>query len=93
MYFHAFEFRMSTYFISLFSQAVCLVDSTDDLPSEQIYVVRPEFIEIPRSMANVVTNWNLPMHNWLKNRIFSLLFLKFPTIQFIALKKRCIRSN
>ncbi|KAJ8887535.1 hypothetical protein PR048_013751 [Dryococelus australis] len=29
-------------------------------------VVRPYFIEIPRSLVQVVVYWNMPMHNWLK---------------------------
>jgi hypothetical protein len=30
-------------------------------------VSKPQYIELPRSLVDVVTNWNLPMHFWLKN--------------------------
>lgn len=31
-----------------------------------VTVTRPLSVELPRSLVEVVTNWNLPMHNWLK---------------------------
>ncbi|KAK7503550.1 hypothetical protein BaRGS_00005089 [Batillaria attramentaria] len=33
-------------------------------------VSKPYNIEIPRSLVEVVTNWNLPMHYWLKTYVF-----------------------
>ncbi|XP_065058224.1 protein-serine O-palmitoleoyltransferase porcupine-like [Rhopilema esculentum] len=33
-------------------------------------VSKPISVEIPRSLGEVVTNWNLPMHYWLKNYVF-----------------------
>ncbi|CAE1268787.1 PORCN [Acanthosepion pharaonis] len=33
-------------------------------------VTRPSFIELPRSLVETVSNWNLPMHYWLKIYIF-----------------------
>ena len=32
-----------------------------------VTVTKPFYVELPRSLVEVVTNWNLPMHNWLKN--------------------------
>lgn len=33
----------------------------------EFHVVNPLAIELPRSLGTVVTNWNLPMHVFLKN--------------------------
>ncbi|XP_078596358.1 protein-serine O-palmitoleoyltransferase porcupine-like [Branchiostoma floridae x Branchiostoma japonicum] len=33
-------------------------------------VARPYHIELPRSLVEVVTNWNRPMHHWLKTYVF-----------------------
>uniref|UniRef100_A0A8B9NU17 Protein-serine O-palmitoleoyltransferase porcupine n=1 Tax=Accipiter nisus TaxID=211598 RepID=A0A8B9NU17_9AVES len=33
-------------------------------------VSRPLRVELPRSMADVVTNWNLPMSRWLRTYVF-----------------------
>ncbi len=41
-------------------------------------VARPYHVELPRSLVEVVTNWNLPMHYWLKTcsyRIVSILVI------------------
>ena len=35
--------------------------------SREFSVAKPLHIELPRSLVEVVTNWNLPMHYWLKN--------------------------
>lgn len=37
-------------------------------------VTRPEFIEIPRSLVEVVIYWNIPMHHWLKTCKFIHLY-------------------
>lgn len=36
------------------------------LLSRDLSVTRPSFIELPRSLVETVSNWNLPMHYWLK---------------------------
>ena len=41
----------------------------------RFHVVNPLSIELPRSLGTVVTNWNLPMHVFLKNCEFRLLIL------------------
>lgn len=61
MFFQAFSFRQSNYFICYLSQFILNISQIDD-----ILVTRQIPIELPRSMANVATNWNLPMHFWLK---------------------------
>lgn len=33
-------------------------------------VARPYFIELPRSLVEVVIYWNVPMHHWLKTYVF-----------------------
>lgn len=65
MYLEALSFRLSNYFVCYFSQAMC------DFSSVSKSIVRPMSIEFPRSLIDVVTSWNLPMHQWLKNYIFT----------------------
>ncbi|XP_014673226.1 PREDICTED: protein-serine O-palmitoleoyltransferase porcupine-like [Priapulus caudatus] len=36
----------------------------------EMAVARPYHVELPRSLVEVVTNWNVPMHNWLKTYVF-----------------------
>lgn len=43
---------------------LCLISSSF---RSEFHVVRPLRIELPRSLGTVVTNWNLPMHVFLKN--------------------------
>ncbi|RTG89227.1 O-palmitoleoyl transferase [Schistosoma bovis] len=38
-----------------------------------IVVTRPLFIELPRSLVEVVIYWNLPMHTWLKQYVYKPL--------------------
>lgn len=38
------------------------------------YVVsNPHKVEFPRSLVQVVVNWNIPMHNWLKQYVFRII--------------------
>ncbi|XP_010725118.1 protein-serine O-palmitoleoyltransferase porcupine, partial [Meleagris gallopavo] len=39
-------------------------------PHRDLTVSRPLRVELPRSMADVVTNWNLPMSHWLRTYVF-----------------------
>ncbi|XP_031467747.1 protein-serine O-palmitoleoyltransferase porcupine-like, partial [Phasianus colchicus] len=39
-------------------------------PRRDLTVSRPLRVELPRSMADVVTNWNLPMSHWLRTYVF-----------------------
>ncbi|XP_066995407.1 protein-serine O-palmitoleoyltransferase porcupine [Anabrus simplex] len=68
----ALSFRSSHYFVSFLSEASALMSgfgchahTTWSLP-----VAKPQFIEIPRSLVQVVVYWNVPMHSWLKNYVF-----------------------
>ncbi|KAA3681956.1 O-palmitoleoyl transferase [Paragonimus westermani] len=38
--------------------------------TEYIHVTHMLNIEFPRSLADVVVNWNLPMHSWLKQYVY-----------------------
>lgn len=66
------SFRMSHYFVSSMS-IVSMISAgfglTNDCHSE-INVMKPFFIELPRSLVQVVIYWNMPMHQWLKNYVF-----------------------
>ncbi|CAF3798279.1 unnamed protein product [Adineta steineri] len=48
--------------------------SSSSLPSmntsDSSSIVKPFHIEIPRSLVDVVVNWNLPMHYWLKIYVY-----------------------
>lgn len=65
-------FRMSHYFVSSMS-IVSMVSAgfglTNDCHSE-LQITKPFFIELPRSLVQVVIYWNIPMHQWLKNYVF-----------------------
>lgn len=66
------SFRFSHYFVSYASEALAVLAGlgfTDDV-TWGLTVSRPSSIELPRSLVEVVTNWNLPMHFWLKNYVF-----------------------
>ncbi|XP_068628432.1 protein-serine O-palmitoleoyltransferase porcupine [Battus philenor] len=65
-------FRMSHYFVSSMSVVSMLTAGfglTNDCHLD-IQVTKPFFIELPRSLVQVVIFWNIPMHQWLKNYIF-----------------------
>jgi porcupine-like protein len=69
----AASFRYSHYFISFLSQSSTIAsgigyDSNQD--SWSFSVVHPVAVEIPCSMSMVATNWNLPMHKFLKNYVY-----------------------
>ena len=65
----ASSFRSSHYFVSYLSQATALAAGIDTSPTRNwaVAVTRPWNIELPRSLVEVVINWNIPMHAWLKN--------------------------
>ena len=70
-YANAFSFRFSNYFILYCSKSLCILNNikhnkklTKCENDEQF--VYPFKVELPRSMITIVTNWNLPMHYWLK---------------------------
>lgn len=65
-------FRMSHYFVSSMS-VVSMISAgfglTNDCRSD-IHITKPQHIELPRSLVQVVVYWNMPMHQWLKNYVF-----------------------
>jgi len=71
----AMSFRASHYFVSFMSEASliaagfgCTVSGSQVL--WHYTVTQPHTIEVPRSLAEVVVGWNLPMHRWLKHYVF-----------------------
>ncbi|NP_001161633.1 porcupine-like protein [Saccoglossus kowalevskii] len=71
----ALSFRFSHYFVSFMSESCTTVAGLGcTVNAEQhnwdLHVAKPFSIEMPRSLVDVVTNWNIPMHNFLKNYIF-----------------------
>ncbi|XP_045591999.2 LOW QUALITY PROTEIN: protein-serine O-palmitoleoyltransferase porcupine [Procambarus clarkii] len=64
-YREALSFRLSHYFVSYLSEASALLAGLN-----MGKVARPYFIEIPRSLVEVVIYWNVPMHHWLKTYVF-----------------------
>lgn len=77
-------FRMSHYFISGMS-IVSMVSAGFGLTNDchlETEITKPYFIELPRSLVQVVIYWNVPMHHWLKNYIFKTCQ---PYGQFIAI--------
>ncbi|KAL3852132.1 hypothetical protein ACJMK2_015812 [Sinanodonta woodiana] len=69
------SFRFSHYFICCLSQVTLVMSglgathNNDDVKWD-MHIARPYYIELPRSLVEVVTYWNLPMHYWLKTYIF-----------------------
>jgi porcupine-like protein len=65
----ALSFRSSHYFVCFLSEASAIMSGFGHHEDEpwSLSVARPQFIEIPRSLVQVVVYWNVPMHNWLKN--------------------------
>uniref|UniRef100_A0A1B6EDG5 Protein-serine O-palmitoleoyltransferase porcupine n=1 Tax=Clastoptera arizonana TaxID=38151 RepID=A0A1B6EDG5_9HEMI len=73
MYQNALQYRTSHYFISFLSEATSLLagfGSQSD-GSWKISVAQLQYIELPRSLVQVVVSWNLSMHQWLKQYIFN----------------------
>ncbi|XP_074646546.1 protein-serine O-palmitoleoyltransferase porcupine-like [Tubulanus polymorphus] len=70
------SFRFSHYFVSYLSELTitsvglgAMRSSNGDVKWD-FSVARPTEIEFPRSLVEVVTNWNVPMHHWLKTYVF-----------------------
>ncbi|XP_063219630.1 protein-serine O-palmitoleoyltransferase porcupine isoform X2 [Bacillus rossius redtenbacheri] len=68
----ALSFRTSHYFVSFLSEASAIMSGlgNNGESSWTLPVARPLYIEIPRSLVQVVVYWNIPMHNWLKTYVF-----------------------
>lgn len=71
-YKEAFSFRTSHYFISYLSETAMLAAGFKSLliwndGKWNFTVSNPFVIEFPTALSIVVTNWNQPMHHFLKN--------------------------
>ncbi|XP_076338388.1 protein-serine O-palmitoleoyltransferase por isoform X2 [Tachypleus tridentatus] len=67
----ALSFRTSHYFVCYISQASTILVGISQSPDEWDFTVsKPKYIEVPRSLVEVVVNWNIPMHLWLKTYVF-----------------------
>lgn len=74
----AMSFRFSHYFVSFLSESTSLLSGIGtDVHQEgkqitiwRLDVARPQHIELPRSLVEVVVHWNIPMHVFLKNYVF-----------------------
>uniref|UniRef100_A0A5K3EY15 Protein-serine O-palmitoleoyltransferase porcupine n=2 Tax=Mesocestoides corti TaxID=53468 RepID=A0A5K3EY15_MESCO len=71
------SFRFSHYFVSFFSQslhqAIGFAALSFPKPDQRYLtalVTDPVSVELPRSLVDVVVNWNFPMHFWLKQYIY-----------------------
>ncbi|KAL6266459.1 hypothetical protein P5V15_003307 [Pogonomyrmex californicus] len=63
----ALSFRTSHYFVSYIASTLLVLGG---FPLSSSAIVKPLFIEFPRSLVQVVIYWNIPMHYWLKTYIF-----------------------
>ncbi|KAE9419440.1 hypothetical protein Angca_007560 [Angiostrongylus cantonensis] len=63
-YFVAQSFRSSHFFVCLLSQALSM------LSGMRISVCSPFKVEFPRSLVEVVTVWNMPMHRFLRYYVY-----------------------
>ncbi|XP_054033295.1 protein-serine O-palmitoleoyltransferase porcupine [Dryobates pubescens] len=69
------SFHFSNYFVAFLSEATSTLAGSGTTPTHgnlrwDLEVSRPLRVELPRSMAEVVTNWNLPMSRWLHTYVF-----------------------
>ncbi|PKK16614.1 hypothetical protein A306_00015175, partial [Columba livia] len=76
---HAYEsalsFHFSNYFVAFLSEATATMAGSGVTEHHgnlrwDLTVSRPLRVGLPRSMADVVTNWNLPMSRWLHTYVF-----------------------
>ncbi|XP_035242755.1 protein-serine O-palmitoleoyltransferase porcupine-like isoform X2 [Anguilla anguilla] len=86
-YENALSFHFSNYFVSYLSETTTTLagagftDEKDNVKWDMT-VARPLSVELPRSMVEVVTSWNLPMSRWLNTYVFksALKLGTFPAI-------------
>ncbi|XP_067951400.1 protein-serine O-palmitoleoyltransferase porcupine-like isoform X2 [Watersipora subatra] len=84
------SFRMSHYFVCSLAEATLLLSGVgeyngDGELSNHVQVSEPLNIELPRSLVEVVTSWNLPMHKWLRNYVFRIARPKYGAFSAILL--------
>ncbi|XP_065215367.1 protein-serine O-palmitoleoyltransferase porcupine [Planococcus citri] len=73
MYGKAAEFRSGHYFVMYLSSSLALAAGFESLKGKSDSITKPNMIEFPHSLVEVVVNWNIPMHNWLKRYTFKPL--------------------
>ncbi|XP_043935251.1 protein-serine O-palmitoleoyltransferase porcupine [Protopterus annectens] len=86
-YENAVSFHFSNYFVGFISETTATLsgagftDEKDHIRWDLV-VSKPLNVELPRSMVEVVTSWNLPMSHWLNSYVFrsSLTLGTFPAI-------------
>ncbi|KAM6976749.1 protein-serine O-palmitoleoyltransferase porcupine-like [Aplochiton taeniatus] len=86
-YENAVSFHFSNYFVGYLSETTTTLagagftEEKDNLKWDMT-VAKPLNVELPRSMLDVVTSWNLPMSRWLNTYVFksAVLLGTFPAI-------------
>ncbi|TRY94178.1 hypothetical protein DNTS_030538 [Danionella cerebrum] len=74
-YENTLSFHFSNYFVSFLGETTTTLagagftEEKDNL--KDITIAKPLNVELPRSMVDVVTSWNLPMSRWLNSYVFS----------------------
>lgn len=71
----ALSFRTSNYFVSFLAETVMITAGYSQ--SHKMFtgsISNPFYIELPRSLIQIVIHWNIPMHTWLKTCKFKILF-------------------
>ncbi|XP_059805518.1 protein-serine O-palmitoleoyltransferase porcupine-like isoform X1 [Hypanus sabinus] len=83
----AISFHFSHYFVSFLSESTSTLAGAGFGTQKEnlqwdLVVSRPWNIELPRSMVEVVTSWNVPMSRWLNTYVFqsALTLGRFPAI-------------
>ncbi|XP_032822479.1 protein-serine O-palmitoleoyltransferase porcupine isoform X1 [Petromyzon marinus] len=71
----ALSFHFSSYFVGFLSETSCTLagggySEEKDHVKWDMDVSHPLNIEVPRSMVEVVTSWNIPMSRWLNTYVF-----------------------
>lgn len=65
----ALSVRFSHYFVCFMSEVTSTLCGFYSEEGVSIEVTNPMKIEIPRSLVEVVINWNISMHRWLRHRM------------------------
>uniref|UniRef100_UPI00358EB508 protein-serine O-palmitoleoyltransferase porcupine n=1 Tax=Myxine glutinosa TaxID=7769 RepID=UPI00358EB508 len=83
----ALSFHFSNYFVGFLAECSCTLagggySDYKDHVQWDLAVSKPMNIELPRSMVDVVSSWNIPMSSWLNRYVFknSLQLGKLPAI-------------
>ncbi|KAG7220418.1 hypothetical protein INR49_018256 [Caranx melampygus] len=74
-YENAVSFHFSNYFVGHLSEGTSMLAGAGFTEEKEhikwdMSVVKPLSVEMPRSMVQVVTSWNIPMSQWLKTYVF-----------------------